>query len=131
MATSLDGISWTKYGKDIISNILEENECQASADVFYYQNSYHMFFSYRYNLGYIEENRGYKIGYASSTDLYNWKRDDSIAGIEKSEDGWDSESISYPNIFELNGEVYMFYQGNEMGKNGFGLAKLVSYMSEA
>ncbi len=130
MATSIDGIKWTKYGKNIIQNVLEENECQASADVFYFKNKYHMFFSYRYNLGYTERNRGYKIGYASSNDLYHWERNDALAGIKKSIEGWDSESISYPNVFELNGKLYMFYQGNEIGKNGFGLAELISYEDE-
>ena len=127
MATSEDGTNWTKNKRNIISDVLEKNECQASADVFFYKDRYHMLFSYRYNLGYREEDRGYKIGYASSTDLYNWKRNDALAGLEKSKAGWDSESISYPNVFELDGKVYMFYQGNEMGKNGFGLMELIDY----
>lgn len=125
LATSKDGLLWSKYGKDIIPNILEEDECQASAEVFYLNNKYHMLFSYRHNLDYREENRGYKIGYASSEDLFTWKRNDSFAGIKKSEFGWDSESVSYPSIFEIKEDVYMLYQGNEMGKYGFGLAKLI------
>jgi sucrose-6-phosphate hydrolase SacC (GH32 family) len=124
MATSEDGISWKKFGKDIIPDVLEENECQASADVFFYNGLYHMFFSYRYNLNYREANKGYRIGYASSTDLFNWTRDDTKAGIAVSESGWDSESVSYPYVFELNNKVYIFYQGNEIGKYGFGLAQL-------
>ncbi len=85
---------------------------------------YHMFFSYRYNLDFRETSKGYQIGYAHSNDLYNWKRNDSIAGIEKSDVGWDSESVSYPHVFELDNKILMFYQGNEMGKFGFGLAEL-------
>ena len=83
-----------------------------------------MWFSYRFNLGYREKNRGYRIGYAYSEDLHNWTRKDEFAGIDMSEDGWDSESISYPFVFRLDGKVYMLYQGNEIGKNGFGLAQL-------
>ncbi len=127
MATSTDGINWNKHGKDIIENVLEENECQAGADVFYFKEKYHMFFSYRHNLNFREPNRGYKIGYASSTDLINWKRDDNRAGIKVSESGWDSESVSYAFIFELNNDIFMLYQGNEIGRYGFGLAKLDSY----
>jgi hypothetical protein len=44
-----------------------------------------------------------------------------------SETGWDAESVSYPHIFELDGKLLMFYQGNEIGKYGFGLAELESY----
>ena len=122
MAYSEDGITWVKHSKDIIENVLEEDECQASADVFFYKGIYHMFFSYRYHLSKI-----YKIGYASSTDLLTWKRNDSKAGMETSETGWDSVAVSYPYVFELDGKVYMFHQGNEIGRYGFGLAEMESY----
>ena len=127
MATSTDGIHWNKLNENLIPNVLEEDECQASADVFYYKEKYHMFFSYRYNLNFRELNRGYKIGYASSNDLIHWTREDHKAGMEVSESGWDSESVSYPFVFELNGKVYMLHQGNEIGRYGFGLAELESY----
>ena len=68
--------------------------------------------------------RGYQIGYASSSDLRTWTRDDARAGIAVSPEGWDSETISYPNVFELDGSTYMYYQGNQVGKFGFGLARL-------
>ncbi len=124
MAYSVDGINWTKLGKDLIESVLEENECQASADVFFFKGRFHMFFSYRYNLNFREPKKGYRIGYASSDDLYNWIRDDTKAGLSTSESGWDSESVSYPYVFELDGKTFMFYQGNEIGKYGFGLAQL-------
>lgn len=124
MATSIDGIQWKKYGKDLLENTLEEDECQASPDVFFYKGKYHMFFSYRHNLNFREADKGYRIGYAFSDDLFNWTREDSIAGMTTSISGWDSESVSYPYIFELDHNIFMFYQGNEMGKYGFGLAQL-------
>ena len=30
----------------------------------------------------------------------------------------------YPNVFEMDNEIYMLYNGNAFGKYGFGLAKL-------
>lgn len=127
MATSPDGLNWTKLDRDLIETKVEENEAQASPDVFFYEGKYHMFFCYRYSANYRGKNNGYRIGYASSTDLINWTRDDSKAGIDVSEEGWDSEMISYPHVFELDGSVYMFYLGNSVGKYGFGMAKLQSY----
>jgi len=127
MATSDDGINWKKINRDLIETKVEENEAQASPDVFFYEGKYHMFFCYRYSANYRGKNNGYRIGYASSDDLINWTRDDSKAGIDISEEGWDSEMISYPHVFELDGSVYMFYLGNQVGRNGFGSAKLVSY----
>ncbi|MFM9840714.1 MAG: hypothetical protein ACKVOQ_20780 [Cyclobacteriaceae bacterium] len=127
LAQSADGIEWTRLGKNIIEDRLEENECQASPDVFYYEGMYHMFFSYRYNLNFKEKGRGYKIGYAWSNDLTNWSRDDTKTGIDVSETGWDSDSVSYGFIFELDNQIYMLYQGNEIGRYGFGLAELEHY----
>lgn len=123
MASSQDGINWIKFNKDIIETKLEENECQASPDVFYYKEKYHMFFCYRYSTNYRGKQNGYRIGYASSNDMINWIRDDSKAGIDISDEGWDSEMISYPHVFELDGNIYMMYLGNQVGRFGFGLAQ--------
>jgi len=124
MATSADGINWIKLDTDIIESKLEGDEAQASPDVFFHNNKYHMFFCYRYSLNFRGKEKGYRIGYASSDDLINWVRDDSKAGIDVSEEGWDSEMISYPHVFELDNKIYMYYLGNSVGKFGFGLAEL-------
>ena len=131
MAVSTDGVNWEKVGQDLLENVLEEDECQASPDVTYYNGKYHMFFSYRHNLSFREPNRGYRVGYAYSDDLINWTRDDKQANFFTSEKGWDSESVSYCHLFTVNDDIYMLYQGNEIGRNGFGLAKLVSYSAGA
>ena len=110
--------------RDLIKVKVEADEAQASPDVFFYNGEYHMFFCYRHSKGYRGKTHGYRIGYASSTDLINWKRDDSKAGIDVSEEGWDNEMISYPHVFELDGRIYMLYLGNHVGKYGFGLAEL-------
>lgn len=127
MATSDDGINWLKLDKDLVENKLEEDEAQASPDVFFYNNKYHMFFCYRYSLNFRGKEKGYRIGYAVSEDLVNWKRDDTKAGIDVSENGWDSEMVSYPHVIELDNKVYMFYLGNHVGKFGFGVAELENY----
>jgi len=124
MATSPDGIHWTKLNKDLIPSRIEEDEAQASPDVFFKNGKYHMFFSYRYSSNYRRKERGYRIGYASSTNLKDWERDDAKAGIDVSNDGWDSEMVSYPHVFEVDGKIYLAYLGNEVGKFGFGLAEL-------
>ena len=64
------------------------------------------------------------MGYAYSDDLINWTRDDSQAGISISESGWDSEMIAYPHIVKIDEKYYMFYCGNEFGREGFGYAEL-------
>lgn len=124
MAASRDGIHWIRGGKDLIESRVEEDEAQASPDVFFRDGTYHMFFCYRHSAGYRGKEKGYRIGYAFSKDLEHWVRDDPRAGIDVSESGWDSEMISYPHVFALDGKILMFYLGNQVGKHGFGLAEL-------
>ena len=124
MATSFDGINWTKANVDLIERKLGPDECQASPDVFFANGQFHMYFCYRYGIDYRNSERGYRIGYAVSEDLTHGRRDDNLAGIDTSADGWDSEMISYPHVFELDGTIYLMYLGNQVGKNGFGLARL-------
>lgn len=124
MATSPDGIHWEKLNKDLIESRIEEDEAQASPDVFYAHGKYHMFFCYRYSSGYRGKQNGYRIGYASSTNLTDWKRDDTKAGIDVSAEGWDAEMISYPHVFDLDGKLYLAYLGDQVGRFGFGLAVL-------
>lgn len=124
VATSKDGINWQRQNEDLIPDGWGDNESQASPDVFYANDKYHMFFC-----GWLPETfrqtKSRKIGYASSTDLMHWTRDDSKAGIEISEgEAFDNEMLAYPHVFELDGKTYMLYLGNEVGRHGFGLAEL-------
>lgn len=125
MAISEDGINFEKVNKDLVESN-DVDEAQASPDVFFKNGKYHLFYCYRGGKNYRGKENGYRIGYASSTDLVNWERQDEKAGIDISEnkEDWDSEMISYPHIFELNDKIYMFYLGNSVGKQGFGAAVL-------
>jgi predicted GH43/DUF377 family glycosyl hydrolase len=127
MATSDDGMQWNKHHKNLIPDNWGENESQASPDVFYAHGKYHMFFC-----GWVprdfRQTRFRKIGYAWSSDLVKWTRDDSVVGIDVSENGFDNEMVAYPHVFELDGNIYMLYLGNQVGRFGFGLAQLEGEM---
>lgn len=125
MATSQNGINFKKHNKDLIKDVLGEDEAQASPDVIFKNNKYHMFFCYRKSADFRRNKKNsYRIGYASSKDLFNWERNDSKAGIDISDDGFDNEMVAYPHVFELDNKIYMLYSGNEVGRYGFGLAEL-------
>lgn len=123
LAISENGIDFKKLNKSIIENRLE-HECQAGPDVFYLDGSYHMYFAYRHNFDYRNNERGYRIGYAHSQNAVDWVRDDSQAGIDLSSDGWDSQMHHYPHVFNVDDKWYMLYNGNDFGRYGFGLAIL-------
>lgn len=123
-ATSIDGLAWNRNTAQIIP-FKVENECQTTPAIMKLDGRYHMFFCYRHGLDFrYTRGKAYRIGYASSDDLINWSRDDSKAGLDVSEAGWDSEMIEYPHITNINGKYLMFYCGNHFGKEGFGYAEL-------
>ena len=56
----------------------------------------------------------------------HWTRNDSMSNLSASSSGWDSEDISYPNVVQVGEKVYCFYLGNQVGRTGFGVARLMS-----
>lgn len=126
-ATSRDGINWNRDGHRIISDKLHENECQALPTILEWNNLYHMFFCYRDVFGFrTNSQKSYRLGYAVSRDLRTWHRDDAAGGMTPSESGWDSEMQCYPNLFQVEDKIYLLYNGNKFGRDGFGLAVLES-----
>jgi len=111
-----DGIHW--YNKSITCmEYMSEDEHGFGRPYVWKENGiYKMYFCVR------TYSRGYYIAYAESKDGFKWERKN--AGIELSEDGWDSENMSYPYLFKYKEKTYMFYNGNGCGKTGFGYAEL-------
>lgn len=113
-AESPDGMCWKRDGTVCIDLALGERNI-SSPTVLHDDGLYRMWFSY------VSET-GYRIGYAESSDGITWDRNDADSGIDLSASGWDSESQSYPHIFEHNDTKYLLYSGNGFGKDGIGIA---------
>lgn len=122
-ATSEDGINWHQKNIAVIEKQMDD-ESNTRPTVVKMNGEYHMWFCYRGGHDYRGGERSYRIGYAKSSDLKKWFRDDSAAGIDVSSSGWDSEIITYPYVREIEDKYYMFYNGNGFGKTGFGYAEL-------
>lgn len=65
----------------------------------------------------------YFPGVAYSDDGVAWARRDEVLGIGLSADGWDSRSLCYPTLIRQRDKLLMFYNGNDMGLDGFGVAE--------
>jgi hypothetical protein len=65
----------------------------------------------------------YFPGYAESLDGIHWIRKDAQIGLTLSASGWDSRTLCYPALISAHGRTYMFYNGNDMGRDGFGYAE--------
>lgn len=115
-AESKDGIHWTPTGADILERHSDEFGF-GRPWVTRYQGRYRMWYSIR------RETKSYRIGYAESVDGDNWTRMDDKAGIDVSLEGWDSEMICYPAVVSIGETEYLFYNGNNNGVTGFGVAR--------
>jgi hypothetical protein len=65
----------------------------------------------------------YFPGVAYSQDGIQWVRRDDALGMALSEGGWDSQVICYPALIRQRDKLLMFYNGNDMGRDGFGVAE--------
>lgn len=130
-ATSRNGIDWHRENLQVIQ---PENDFEVCArpSVWRRGDFYHMYFSRRSMSGFRHTSgQGYRAGYARSLDGIHWERMDEEAGIPPSDGGWDSEGIAYPYHFELSGRDILFYNGNQFGRSGFGIAELAGSITEA
>lgn len=115
---SEDGIHWPGEGTVCMRYANSDEHGFGRPHVWKEGGRYRMLYSIR------TISRGYYIGYAESDDGINWSRKDAEAGIDLSPEGWDSINQCYTHLFRHKGKTYMFYNGNGMGKSGFGYAEL-------
>lgn len=116
IAESKDGINWNRKGTTALS--LNENETNISRMSILKDKK--MFVAW-YPIKKV--NKGYRFGYAESKDGINWKRYDDSVGIDVSKTGWDSKSLDKLAVIEHKNKRYMFYNGNNYGYDGIGLAE--------
>ncbi len=117
---SVDGLSFPSSGSLAVDNL--EGEHRVGRPYVIRQNgSYIMFF------GKGKEEEPYRLTYAVSKDGYTWTRQGDIKGLTLSDDGWDSEMMAYPAVVTTGTGTYLFYNGNNYGREGFGCAKLLSW----
>lgn len=116
-AESEDGIRWSRdHGRLCLGGALTGDCAFTKPCVLRDPDCYRMWYCHRGEV--------YQLGYAESEDGLGWTRRDDQVGIAPSADGWDSESLSYPCIFDHDGQRFLLYNGRRYGATGFGLAVL-------
>lgn len=117
-AQSLDGIVWPREGIVCLEPDISRGEFGFGRPfVIRERERYLMWYS-------IRSASGYLIGYAESPDGLSWTRLDEQAGIRPSESGWDSEMVCYGAIHDTPTGRFLFYNGNNYGRTGLGVAIL-------
>lgn len=121
-AHSDDGIHWQRDNIRCIVPV-DELECISNATVIKENGIYKMWYCYRGIIDFrISKENSYRIGYAESKNARDWVRLDDHAGLEISNEGWDSQMLAFPAVLDVEDKRYMFYNGNGFGQSGFGFA---------
>lgn len=118
-AESADGVSWAPPAGPVIGYKFD-GEVVSAPWVEKAGGEYLMWYSTRGHE--TREAKSYTVGFARSGDGLAWERRDDLAGIARSESGWDSEMVCYPALYPYGERVYMFYSGNGVGRGGVGYA---------
>ena len=117
------GIHWRTEKNPAIDYLDGEEAGIARASVLVENGLYRMWFSYRKAKGYRTcRDQAYRVGYAESSDGKRWRRMDPLAGIDVSNEGWDSQMVEYAHVVQLGSRKLMFYNGNGFGSSGVGYA---------
>ena len=114
MGRSLDGKNWNRDGHVCIDFKTPSENAIARPYVIFEDNVWKMWFSHK--------GEHYRLGYAESEDGVIWDRDDSIVDIGVDPTGFDSEMIEYAAIVMSDNRHFLFYNGNNYGYDGIGLA---------
>lgn len=118
-ATSQDGLDWNVENISCITPNAATEFSVGRPWVIKSNGLYKMYYSVRYI------DKLYRLAYAESKDGKSWDRKDSTIGIDVSESGWDSEMVCYPAVITMRDKTYLFYNGNNNGETGFGVAELI------
>ena len=113
---SSNGINWQSIKKSKIINFINKDEVAITRPwIIEHKGEKIMFFSCK--------KKYYKILTAViNKENDNWVRKLKISFSNKLNDSFDSRSQEYSSIIEMKKKYYMFYNGNNYGKDGIGLA---------
>lgn len=68
----------------------------------------------------------YRLGFARSTDGLAWQREDERIGLDVSPGQWDGDSICYGAEVRAGERTFLFYNGDDFGARGFGVAEMTA-----
>lgn len=119
-AESVDGIHWPDQGEvQIPITDPDEHGFGRPCVIAKAGGGYRMFYSVR-----RRSFGAYRLGYAESADGREWTRLDDRLNLDVTPGDFDSDAIMYAAPIEVDGRLYVFYNGNSFGQDGFAVAIL-------
>lgn len=114
---SNDGLNWPRDGEVLLRPTGDEYGF-GRPWIVASSHGYEMFYSVR------TRSRGYHLGYATSDDGRSWIRNDEAVILHGVNLEWDRHMQAFSSVLDTKYGSYLFYNGNEHGRSGFGIAKL-------
>jgi len=117
LATSPDGITWTKYNNPVLSAGSGYDYRIAASDIIKIDDLYYLYYS-------AVNYPAYSICLATSPDGLNWTKypQNPILTTTKT---WEGTGVYHPSIAYSNGKYYMTYQNVNDNLTAFGIASSV------
>jgi len=117
---SPDGIRWGEEGKVVVPISGEDEHGFGRPYVVPSpEGGFQMYYSVR-----RRSFKAYRLGFAESRDGKQWSRVDDRLNLDVSASGFDDQAIMYAASIDVNGTRYLFYNGNDFGREGFAAAVL-------
>ncbi|MEY2937502.1 MAG: hypothetical protein RL062_91 [Bacteroidota bacterium] len=121
-STSSDGIVWTKPGDVMVGYSEGVESIGRPCVVKLEEGRYEIYYSHRMAREYRENmDKSYKIGSAVSSDAIQWSQHELNIFKEIPLD-WDNHMNEYCHVFPFGNKMFMLYNGNGFGQQGFGYA---------
>jgi hypothetical protein len=120
IASSKNGVYWNTNSNFLLKNKSTKEIAITRPWLIYEKKKKFLFYSYK---DYKNKGRNYKIGYAEKYEN-KWIRKDKNMKFQISNKGFDKNMQEYGSIVKHDNNLYMFYNGNNYGEDGIGLARL-------
>jgi predicted GH43/DUF377 family glycosyl hydrolase len=118
-AESSDGIHWPYHGHVVLPVDPRHEHGFGRPYIVQCGKRLQMYYSVRRRMP-----LAYRMGYAESDDGLHWQRLDDSMGLDVTPGAWDGDSVEYAAIVDVAGRTLCFYNGNDFGVTGFGVAEL-------
>ena len=115
---SADAIHWKPTSKTVLRKNSTKEIAITRPWLVQLDKKNFLFYSYK---NYANKGRNYKIGFAEEKNN-SFVRKDKHIKILNAKDSFDKNMQEYSSIVEYENHFYMFYNGNNYGEEGVGLA---------
>jgi hypothetical protein len=126
IAESSDLLNWKQSGRIAVSLTNKYEALCKPAFFTASDGSDYMLYSKRSAKNFRGGSGSYKIYITKMLNPYLFDQASSYVFIDVADDKaeWDAEMTAYPSTFSWAGSNYVLYNGNNFGRNGFGIAKI-------